>query len=96
MSVMSEIYNYKERAKYLRSVLLDHVESGFCILEFGLSSASVPTNPTVVKSSGYNFTEAALEGLKDGLLRPAVQGQRGGDEKYRLSFYFKKSASLAA
>ena len=93
---MSEIYNYKERAKYFRSVLLEHVESGFCILEFGLSSASVPTNPTVVKSSGYNFTEAALEGLRDGLLKPLVQGPRAGDEKFRLSFYFKRSASLAA
>ena len=93
---MSDIHKYKERTKYFKSVLRNHVESGFCILEFGLSSASVPTNPTVVKSSGYNFTEAALEGLKDGLLRPAVQGQRAGDEKYRLSFYFKKSASLAA
>ena len=96
MSVMNDIYKYKERTKYLKSVLLNHVESGFCILEFGLSSASVPTNPTVVKSSGYNFTEAALEGLKDGLLKPAVQGPRAGDEKYRLSFYFKRSASLAA
>ena len=93
---MSDIYKYKDRTRYLRSVLLNHVESGFCILEFGLSSASVPTNPTVVKSSGYNFTEAALEGLRDGLLKPLVQGPRAGDEKFRLSFYFKKSASLAA
>ena len=93
---MSGIYKNKERTRYFKSVLRDHVESGFCILEFNLSSASVPTNPTVVKSSGYNFTEAALEGLKDDLLKPAVQGPRAGDEKYRLSFYFKKSASLAA
>ena len=96
MSVMNDIYNYKERKKYLKSVLINHVASGFCILEFGLSSASVPTNPTVVKSSGYNFTEAALEGLKDGLHKSAVQAPRAGNEKYRLSFYFKKSASLAA
>ena len=96
MSEMSDIYNYKERKKYLKSVLINHVASGFCILEFGLSSASVPTNPTVVKSSGYSFTEAALEGLKDGLHKSAVQSPCAGDEKYRLSFYFKRSASLAA
>ena len=96
MSVMSDIYKHKERTKYLKSVLLNYVESGFCILEFGLSSASEPTNPTVVKSSGFNFTEAALEGLKDGLHSPALQSTRVEDEKYRLSFYFKRSALVAA
>ena len=93
---MSDIYKYNERTKYLNSVLFNHVSSGFCILEFGLSSASVPSNPKVVKSSGYSFTEAALERLRDSLLKLAVQGLRARDEKYRLSFYFKKSASLAA
>tara|TARA_B100000519_G_scaffold38605_1_gene28427 strand:+ start:523 stop:804 length:282 start_codon:yes stop_codon:yes gene_type:complete len=93
---MSDIFKNKERTKYLRSVLLNHVASGFCILEFGLSSSSVPTNPTVVKSSGYNFTEAALEGLRDGLLEPVVHGPRSLDEKFRLSFYFKKTSSISA
>ena len=96
MNVMSDIYKHKKHKKYLKSVLLDHVESGFCILEFGLSNASKPTNPTVVKSSGFNFTEAALECLKNGIHSPAFQSTRVEDEKYRLSFYFKRSALVAA
>ena len=93
---MSDIYKHKKHKKYLKSVLLDHVESGFCILEFGLSNASKPTNPTVVKSSGFNFTEAALKGLNNGLHSPALQSICAKDEKYRLSFYFKRSALTAA
>ena len=89
---MSELLSKKKEAmesRYLSSILVNHDQSEFCILEFKISNLSQPQNTRVVLSSGSNFSDIALSILNSINWEMKLKNVVVNSKILRLPIYFK-------
>ena len=80
---------------YMKSVSFNYNKSGFCILEFTVTSSGFINSPSVVWSTGAGFEDTAFSILSSMKYKSLAFFQGLNSSKVRLPIFFKSFNNLS-